>query len=74
MSKKEIAKEDMYKSFVEKVKKLKKDEPFLATLTVFSKENVRGKELETFLFINNFPYEEIEGTKEEIIKLVGEAK
>lgn len=74
MFKKETSKDNMYKSFVEKVKKLKKDEPFLATLTVFSEENVRGKELETFLFVNNFPYEEIEGTKEEIAKLVGEVK
>lgn len=69
-----MSKEDLYKSFVEKVKKLKKDEPFLATLTVFSKEDIRGKELETFLCVNNFPYEEIEGTKEEVIRLIDEAK
>jgi len=74
MLKKEITKENMYKSFLKKVRKLKKEEPFLATLTIFGKEDARGKELETFLFINNFPYEEIEGTKEKIVELIGEVK
>lgn len=64
----------MYKSFTEKVKKMKKGEPFLATFTIFDKQGAKGKELETFLFINNFPYEEIAGTKDKIIKLIDEAK
>ncbi|MDD2753135.1 MAG: hypothetical protein PHT44_00755 [Candidatus Portnoybacteria bacterium] len=73
MKKKESG-NDMYKSFTAKVKKMKKGEPFLATFTIFDKQGDQVKELETFLFINNFPYEEIPGTKDKIVKLIDEVK
>lgn len=66
--------QNAYQSLIKKVKEFKKDEPFLATITVFNKERIGGQELETFLFINNFPYEEFEGTKLEIVKLIDQAE
>lgn len=62
--------QNAHQTLIKRVKELKKDEPFLATITVFNKERIKGQELETFLFINNFPYEEFEGTKLEIIRLI----
>jgi len=75
MAKKTVSKEEnMYDGFMAKAKALKKDQPFMATLTVFNQGGAAGKELETFLFINNFPYEEITGTKEKISELIDEIK
>lgn len=65
---------NLYKDFAVKVKELKKNTPFLVTLTLFGEKAKPGKELETFLFVNNFPYEEIPGTKDEVNRLLGEIK
>jgi len=62
----------MHKKLLDKIKKIKKDDPFLITLTVFSKEMARGKELETFVFRNKFPAEELDGTKAAISRLIDE--
>ncbi len=65
---------NIYKDFKNKINLLKKDTPFLATITFFSKSGEPGKELETFVFVNNFPYEEIEGTKNEIVRQINGIK
>jgi hypothetical protein len=64
----------MHKKLSDKIKKIKKDDPFLVTVTVFSKEMAQGKELETFVFRNKFPVEEMEGTKEAIARLIDELR
>ncbi|KKS26089.1 MAG: hypothetical protein UU87_C0003G0009 [Parcubacteria group bacterium GW2011_GWA2_42_11] len=63
----------IFESFQKKINKLKKNEPFLVTFSIYSEKASKGKELETFLFINNFPYEEIAGIKQEINRLLNEA-
>lgn len=49
-----------------KIKELGPNEPFMISITVFDKK--KQGELKTSLYANNFPYEEMEGTK----KMIGE--
>ena len=51
---------------IKKIKEINKNEPFLVSITIFSKK--KGDKLDTYVFSNNFPYEEFEGTK----KMIGE--
>jgi len=61
----------MHKDLLKKLKEVKKDDPFLITVTTFSKKSSKkGKELDTFLFVNNFPFIEFDGTKKMISKLI----
>ncbi len=55
---------------LEKIKKIDKDDSFLVSVTVFNK---KGDKLDTFLFSNEFPYEELKGTKKMINKLIDDA-
>ena len=63
----------MHKDLLKKIKEVKKDDPFLITVTTFSKKDSKGKELDTFLFVNNFPFIEFNGTKKMINKLLDSA-
>lgn len=69
-----MKKKTIQDDFWSKIKNLKKDELFLATITLFNEKKVAGKELETFLFVNGMPYEEIPGIKQEINRLFDEIK
>ena len=62
--------EDMFK----KLKKITKKDSFLMTVTTFNPEGEPGKELNTFVLVNNFPYEDFESTKKMIVKLIEGAK
>jgi hypothetical protein len=64
----------MDKKLLAKIKELKEDDPFLITVTVFSKNPTPGKQLDSFIFVNNFPYDELEGTKEAVADLIEGAK
>jgi len=64
----------MNKNLLKKIKGIKQDDPFLITVTIFNKKKTPGKDMDTFLFINNFPYVEFNGTKKIINKLIDEAK
>jgi hypothetical protein len=59
----------MHKGLLKKIKEIKKGDPFLITITVFDKK-AGGRILDTFLFTNEFPPEELEGTKEAIVRLI----
>ncbi|PIZ69186.1 MAG: hypothetical protein COY10_01950 [Candidatus Portnoybacteria bacterium CG_4_10_14_0_2_um_filter_43_36] len=62
----------MNKKMLEKIKNINENDPFLVSITVFNK---KGDKLDTFLFASKFPYEEFEGTKKMINKLIdGEKK
>lgn len=61
----------MNKKMLEKIKKIDKDDPFLVSITVLNK---KSGGLDTFLFSNKFPYEELEGTKKMIGKLIDDAE
>lgn len=63
-----------HKNLLNKIKKIKETDPFLITITVFSDKKIKGRELETFVFRNNFPADELEGTKETIGKLIDQVK
>lgn len=63
----------MRKDLLKKIKEVKDNDPSLITITVFAKKK-SGKELDTFLFVNNFPYEEFKGTKKMIVKLIDQAQ
>lgn len=63
----------MHKNLLKKLKEVKKDDPFLITVTTFGKKSNKGKELDTFLFVNNFPFIEFNGTKKMINKLIDNA-
>ena len=63
----------MHKDLLKKIKDIKKDDPFLITITNFGKKSSKGKELDTFLYVNNFPLIEFKGTKEMISKLIDNA-
>lgn len=63
-----IMREQLFK----KIKEIKPNEPFLATITFFDRK--KTDRLNTFVFSNKFPYEEFEGTKEVINKLIDEQK
>lgn len=60
----------MYKELEKKVKDINKNDSFLVTITAFNKKE-KGK-LDTYVFTNNFPYDEIQGTKKMINKLIDE--
>lgn len=60
----------MYKELVDKVKEIKGSDPFLVTITVYDDKN--EDKLETYVFSNEFPYEEFDGTKKMIGKLIDE--
>lgn len=62
----------MYKELEKKVKEINKNDPFLVTITVFSKKE-EGK-LDTYVYTNNFPYDELEGTKKMVNKLIDDHK
>lgn len=61
---------DMFK----KLKKITKKDSFLMTVTTFNPEGEPGKELDTYLLINDFPYPGLEGTKKMIVKLIDDTK
>ena len=63
----------MRKDLLKKLKEIEGDDPFLITITAFNKKSA-GKKLDTFLFVNKFPFVEFEGTKEIIVDLIEKAK
>jgi len=63
----------MHKDLLKKIKDIKEEDPFLITVTVYGKGGSKGKELDTFLFINDFPFIEFEGTKKMITKLIDDS-
>ena len=63
----------MRKDLLKKIKDIKENDPFLITVTVFGKKNPKGKELDTFLFVNEFPFTEFNGTKKIINNLIDNA-
>ena len=62
----------MNKNLLKKIKEIKQDDSFLVSITIFDKKE-DGK-LDTYVFSNKFPYEEFEGTKKMIGKLIDEHK
>jgi len=62
----------MRKEMIKKIKEINKNDPFLVSITIFSKK--KDGKLDTYVFSNNFPYEELEGTKKMIEKLINEHK
>jgi hypothetical protein len=62
--------EDIFK----RLKKITKKDSFLMSVTTFNPKNERGKELDTYLLINDFPHTELGGTKKMIVKLIDDAK
>ncbi|MBU2037025.1 hypothetical protein KJ866_02385 [Patescibacteria group bacterium] len=66
----EASQEDISKE----IKKITKKDSFLMSVTTFNPKNKPGKELDTYLLINSFPYIEMEGTKKMIINLIDDAK
>ena len=57
---------------IKKIKEINKNDPFLVSITIFNKK--KDGKLDTYVFSNNFPYEEFEGTKKMIGKLINEHK
>ncbi len=64
----------MNKNLLKKIKEIKEEDFFVITVTVFNKKGKPDKDMDTFLFINDFPYIEFNGTKKMINKLIDEAK
>jgi len=64
----------MDKKTLEKLKKIKKDDSFLMTITVFNKRKRTNKKLDTFLILNKFPYSELKETKKTVIELIDGTK
>jgi len=64
----------MNKNLLKKIKGIKEGDSFLITVTVFNEKGKPGKDMETFLFVNDFPYIEFNGTKKMINKLIDESK
>jgi len=64
----------MNKNLLKKIKGIKENDSFLITVTVFDKKGKPGKDMDTFLFLNDFPYLEFDGTKKMINKLIDEIK
>ena len=60
----------MNKILLKNLEKIKENDPFLVTITTFNKDKTAKKDLDTFLFVNDFPSIELEGTKKMIIKLI----
>ncbi len=63
----------MHKDLIKKVKEIKADDPFLITITAFNKKG-GDKKLDTFLFVNKFPFIEFSGTRKMISKLIQDAE
>lgn len=63
----------MRKDLLKKLKEIKESDPFLITITAFSKDS-EGKKLDTFLFVNKFPFIEFDGTKKMISSLIEKSK
>ncbi|MFA6988471.1 MAG: hypothetical protein WC197_00230 [Candidatus Gastranaerophilaceae bacterium] len=64
----------MKKEILKKLKNLNKNSRFMVTITVVD-QTARNKDIvDTFLFTNNFPREELDETKKVIIKLIKEQK
>ena len=63
----------MNKDLLKKINGIKKEDSFLVTVTVYGKKTTKGKELDTFLFVNDFPFIEFDGTKKMINKLIDDA-
>ena len=64
----------MNKNLLKTIKEIKENDSFLVTITLFNKKGKSGKDLDTFLFVNNFPYTDFEGTKKMIVKLINKAR
>lgn len=64
----------MNKNLLKKLKNLKQDDVFLMTVTVPKNKRDFKKGFDTFIFVNKFPYAEMESTKKMIVKLINEAK
>jgi len=62
----------MHKEMIKKVKEINKNDPFLISITILNKK--KDDKLDTYVFSNNFPYEELESTKKMIEKLINEHK
>lgn len=63
----------MHKESLKKIEKIKDTDPFLITITTYGKGKARNQ-LDTFLFVNRFPYADLEGTKQKIIELISREK
>lgn len=63
----------MKKDVLAKLALIDDDSNLLITITTFDKER-KGKELNSYVFSNDFPKREIDGTKDFICKLVDEQK
>ena len=63
----------MKKNLLKKLKEIEKDDSYLVTVTVFDKKS-KGRKLDTFIFINDFPFAEFEGTKKIIGELIDNAE
>lgn len=59
----------MNKKVLEKIKSLSNKDPFLLTVTTYNSKKKKNQ-LDTFVFTNNFPYSELESTKDKIIELI----
>jgi len=64
----------MHEELFKKIKKIKKTDPFLITITVYEKKKNSSDKLDTFLLVNNFQFNEFDGTKAMICKLIDDAK
>jgi hypothetical protein len=64
----------MNKNLLRKLKNLKQDDVFLMTVTVPKNKRDLKRGFDTFIFVNKFPYAEMESTKKMIVKLINEAK
>lgn len=63
----------MNKEILKKIKKLNENSKFLLSVTVFDDKS-REDNVDTFLFMNNFPKEELDGAKKTICKLIEDQK
>lgn len=63
----------MLKDLLEKIKDINENDPFLLTFT-FPNKAKDEKEMESFLFQNKFPADELENTKQDIIRLIDAQK
>ena len=64
----------MNKNLLRKLKDLKENDSFLMTVTAFKDKRSPAKGLDTFIFINSFPYKELERSKKMIVNLINQAK
>jgi hypothetical protein len=61
----------MYEEMLKQIKKLKKGDRFLVTITAEDKKN---NNLKTSMFMDNFLFADLEGTKEAIVGLIDNTK